>query len=227
MRYRTLEIKDTNPKDAVGIRKAPMSAVPAQPLLELGLAMMEGARKYGRHNYRIAGVRSSVYYDAVMRHIMAWWEGEDIDPDSGLPHLVKAMACLCVLRDSFISGNVVDDRPPALQSGWQVDLNKKASDLIDRLPNSKDAYLNTTSQNVEPETGSSKAGSITWVERFDRELLQTILDAPTTPSPHRPSSDSPAQLPLDLEYTDPKNCFVNQLGGWLVRSCNAGGSRAK
>jgi hypothetical protein len=141
---RTPEKKDTNPKDAVGIRKAPMSAVPAQPLLELGLAMMEGARKYGRHNYRIAGVRASVYYDAALRHLMAWWEGEDIDPDSGLPHLVKAMACLCVIRDSVINGNWVDDRPPALNAGWQVGLNKKAGDLIDRLPSAKEPYTNLT-----------------------------------------------------------------------------------
>jgi hypothetical protein len=140
------EKKDTNPKDAVGIRKAPMSCVPAQPLLELGLAMMEGARKYGRHNYRVSGVRSSVYYDATLRHLMAWWEGEDIDPDSGLSHLVKAMACLCVIRDSTIIGNVVDDRPPALKSGWQVDLNKKAGDLIDRLPHAKKPYTNLSSE---------------------------------------------------------------------------------
>lgn len=139
-----METKETNPKDAVGIRKVAMSAVPAQPLMELGLAMMEGARKYGRHNYRVTGVRASVYYDAALRHLMAYWEGEDTDPDSGLPHLVKAMACLCVLRDSTIRGNYVDDRPPSMVDGWQVPLNKKASDLIDRLPDAKDAYVKET-----------------------------------------------------------------------------------
>jgi len=118
-----------------------MSCVPSQPVLEMGLAMMEGARKYGRHNYRIAGVRASVYYDACLRHLMAWYEGEDIDPDSGLPHLAKAMACLCVIRDSVIRDNWVDDRPPSMRAGWQIDLNKKASDLIDRLPVSKEPYV--------------------------------------------------------------------------------------
>jgi hypothetical protein len=136
-----IETKDTNPKDAVGIRKAGMSCVPAEVLLELGLAMQEGARKYGRHNYRVAGVRASVYYDAAMRHLMAWWEGEDIDPDSGLPHLVKAMACLLVIRDGTVNNCWVDDRPPSLDSGWQTALNKKAGDLIDRLPNAKEPYV--------------------------------------------------------------------------------------
>ena len=62
--------KETNPKDAVGIKKAPMSTVSAAVIAELGLAMMEGARKYGRHNYRVSGIRMSVYYDAALRHLM-------------------------------------------------------------------------------------------------------------------------------------------------------------
>ena len=104
--------KPTNPKDAVGVSKAPLSTVPANVLAELGVAMMEGALKYGRHNYRHAGVRASVYYDALMRHMMAWWEGEDIDPDSGVPHIVKAIATLVVLRDADYRGMLEDDRPP-------------------------------------------------------------------------------------------------------------------
>lgn len=132
--------KDTNPKDAVGTKKVPISTVPAPVVLELGLALLEGARKYGRHNYRIAGVRASVYYDAFYRHIGAWWEGEDIDPDSGLSHITKAMACLVVLRDSMIMGNWTDDRPPALPKGWVQELNKKAAEIIEKYPDAKAPY---------------------------------------------------------------------------------------
>lgn len=74
--------KPTNPKDAFGIKKASLSCVSSPVLMELGIAMQEGACKYGRHNYRVIGVRGSVYYDATLRHLMSWWEGEDIDPDS-------------------------------------------------------------------------------------------------------------------------------------------------
>ena len=76
-------IKDSNPKDAIGIKKVSFSTIPAPVVAEIGLAMLEGARKYRRHNYRAIGVRASVYYDAFMRHVTAWWEGEDTDPDSG------------------------------------------------------------------------------------------------------------------------------------------------
>lgn len=132
--------KPTNPKDAIGSRKAGISNVPAQVVAELGLAMLEGAAKYGRHNYRVAGVRASVYYDAAMRHLMAWWEGEDIDPDSGLPHVVKAMACLAVMRDAQINNKLSDDRPPLPRQGWVAELNKKAEEILARYPEPKRAF---------------------------------------------------------------------------------------
>lgn len=133
--------KDTNPKDAVGTKKAPMSTVPSAVVMELGVAMLEGARKYGRHNYRVAGVRASVYYDAADRHLKAWWEGQDIDPDSGLSHIAKAIATLAVLRDAMMNDMVTDDRPPAMKNqGWLVDLNKQATAIIDKYPDPKEPY---------------------------------------------------------------------------------------
>ncbi len=164
--FKTGVKKDTNPKDAVGIAKVPMSTVPSQVLMEVGLAMMEGARKYGRHNYRIAGVRSSVYYDAVFRHITAFWEGEWEDPDSGLPHLVKAIATLVVLRDAFITGNVVDDRPPVTQEkGWMQKLNAHAKALIEKYPNSLPAYTRSSEHGkvqVEINRQADKGPSDGW-----------------------------------------------------------------
>jgi len=132
--------KDTNPKDAVGVKKVPISTVPCGPLLEVGLAMLEGARKYGRHNYRASGVRASVYFDAIIgRHLMPWWEGQDIDPDSGLSHVTKAIAGLFVLRDSMLSGNWTDDRPIRNKIDL-VALNAKAAEIIERYPDAKEPF---------------------------------------------------------------------------------------
>jgi len=132
--------KDTNPKDAVGTNKVPFSVLSLPVLAEVGLAMLEGARKYGRHNYREAGVRGSVYFDATFRHLGAWWEGEDIDPDSGLSHITKAIAGLTVLRDSMISENWVDDRPPKVKKEWVKELNKKAEEIIKKYPDALEPY---------------------------------------------------------------------------------------
>jgi hypothetical protein len=123
-----MNTKLSNPKDAVGISKVPVSTIPMQVLFEieeylcrpvfapvvgeLGVGMMEGGRKYGRSNYRAVGVRGSVYFDAAWRHRNLFRYGEDIDPDSGLSHITKAIASLAVLYDGILQGNWTDDRPP-------------------------------------------------------------------------------------------------------------------
>lgn len=126
----SLSEKQTNPKDAVGIRKAPMSTVSAAVMAEIGVAMLEGAAKYGRHNYRAVGVRSSVYYDGTMRHLMSWWEGEDLDPDSQMSHITKAITSLVVLRDAMLQGMVTDDRPPRAKA-FYPELNARAGAILD------------------------------------------------------------------------------------------------
>ena len=104
----------TNPKDAIGITKGRMySAIPANVEKLVSLAFAEGAMKYGRHNWRYEPITASVYYDAVLDHIKAHWEGERMDPDSGLPHLVKAIAGLFVWVDTELSDQCNDDRPKA------------------------------------------------------------------------------------------------------------------
>lgn len=135
-----LTTKETNPKDAVGILKRPFSVIPSGVIAELGLGMYEGARKYGRHNYRTVGVRGSVYYDAVFRHITQWWEGEDIDPDSGLSHITKAIASLVVLRDSMMKGNWVDDRPPRITPDWKG-MDDQVKAIAEKYPNAVPAHL--------------------------------------------------------------------------------------
>lgn len=94
--------------------------------------MLEGALKYGRHNWREVPVRAGVYYDAALRHLMAWWEGEDEDPDSGVHHVTKAIASLVVLRDALMRGAAEDDRPPPSPAGWMAPLNRRASELLER-----------------------------------------------------------------------------------------------
>ena len=132
--------KETNPKDAVGTAKVPYSCLSGPVLTEMGLSMMEGARKYGRHNWRVAGIRTSVYYDAALRHLVALWEGEDIDPDSVVHHVTKAISGLHVLRDAQIRGMVTDDRPP-VSLGFIKTANEQAKDIIERYPDAVDPIV--------------------------------------------------------------------------------------
>lgn len=134
--------KETNPKDVIGTKKAPISTLSCPVLFEMGLGMLEGARKYGRHNYRAIGVSATVYYDGAMRHLMDWFEGENIDPDSGLNHLTKALTCLATLRDSMLIGNWIDDRP--LRNPLKIqEKNAKAAEIIEKYPDVVEPYLET------------------------------------------------------------------------------------
>lgn len=151
-------IKASNPKDAVGSRKVGLSRVSMPVMMELDAAMFEGALKYGRHNYRAIGVRYSVYYDAVMRHMGAWWEGQDTDPDSGLHHLTKAMACLAVVRDAMLQGKVEDDRPPISDPNFIPDLNKRISALIDKYPEPKDPWTQQKTEIRRDRVGLANEG---------------------------------------------------------------------
>lgn len=56
-----------------------------------------GARKYAPDNWRKVPDARPRYYAASMRHLAAWWEGEERDPESGLPHLAHAACCLLFL----------------------------------------------------------------------------------------------------------------------------------
>ena len=137
------EAKLSNPKDICGIKKAPLSAVPMCVVAEIGVAMLEGACKYGRSNYRAIGVRGSVYFDATMRHLVSWWEGEDLDPDSAMSHITKAITSLIVLRDAMIQGKFTDDRPPRSKP-FYPSLNACAADIVDRYADRNPTHYTIT-----------------------------------------------------------------------------------
>jgi hypothetical protein len=160
--------KDTNPKDALGVKKPPLHCLPGRVIFELGLAMLEGARKYGSHNYRESGIRYSVYFDAAMRHLWLAWEGEDIDPDSGQHHIIKAMACLTVLRDGQLAGNYMDDRPIRQPGGLGLkELTQGVLTLMEKYPNVVAPYTEITRQSklVQSPTDKIRAGMQPFIDQ--------------------------------------------------------------
>jgi dATP/dGTP diphosphohydrolase, N-terminal len=126
-RLNTLTSLPTNPKDLIGIKKPPIWLVPPPGLLHCAMAMKNGASKYGAYNWRGNAVKSSIYIDAAMRHLMAYLDGEDYATDSGVHHLGHAMACCAIILDAFETGNLVDDRPP----------KGKTPEIIERLTKEK------------------------------------------------------------------------------------------
>lgn len=69
-----------------------------------------GADKYGERNWREQAIKLSTYEGAILRHFLAWTNGEDKDPDSGLSHLTHIRACCAVVLDSIKHETIIDDR---------------------------------------------------------------------------------------------------------------------
>jgi hypothetical protein len=68
-----------------------------------------GEHKYAAHNWRL-GLKQSKCLDAAMRHITAFMDGEDLDPESGLHHLDHASCCLMFARELHVTHPKLDDR---------------------------------------------------------------------------------------------------------------------
>ncbi len=101
-----------NPKElrAALDGKVPLDYLEPVALIAEAHVMKHGADKYGRRNYRDTPMKMSVYVGALLRHTLAWSLGEDIDPESGQPHLAHIRACCAVMLGAIDAGVAVDDR---------------------------------------------------------------------------------------------------------------------
>lgn len=104
--------KPTNPKDAIGSGKAGTTIVPDVVANYAAQAFLEGALKYGAVNWSQAGVRVSIYLDAAERHLSKFKAGEWADPQTRVPHLASALACIGIILDANLRAMITDDRPP-------------------------------------------------------------------------------------------------------------------
>lgn len=120
-----LDTKLSNPKEAIGAAKMNYHLVPDTLPTYACMAFTEGAYKYGAYNWRVHGVRASTYYSALNRHIKKWWNGEDVDPKTQVPHLANAMACIGIILDAQFLNKLTDDRPPKADIQRLLDESEK------------------------------------------------------------------------------------------------------
>jgi hypothetical protein len=104
------DTKPTNPKDALGSDRLPVHLWPMSATAFGCIGLLNGAGKYGRANWREAGIRPSIYIDAAIRHLTDWFEGNDTDPADGVHNLAGALASIAIVVDAMCSGKLVDDR---------------------------------------------------------------------------------------------------------------------
>lgn len=127
------DTKLTNPKDHFGSAKIDLGLAPDTMEVMAAEAFLEGALKYGRYNWRVAGVRASIYYAALKRHMKKWWNGQDRDPKTGVHHLCNALACITILFDAEVYGKLEDDRPPCPDPDAMARLIDSMESSVSRL----------------------------------------------------------------------------------------------
>lgn len=89
--------------------KPRMSLIPFKALREVAKILTFGEMKYGVHNWR-QGMDWSRLEDAMLRHYTAYQEGQDLDDESGLPHLAHMACCVLFLLTYYLDGLGKDDR---------------------------------------------------------------------------------------------------------------------
>ena len=96
-------------KSSESASKPPLDLLPSAAMEEIAEVFAFGANKYGAYNWA-RGARWGRYFAALLRHVWAWWRGEDRDPESGKSHLAHAGASLLFLMEYQRNGWGTDDR---------------------------------------------------------------------------------------------------------------------
>jgi hypothetical protein len=89
--------------------KPRLDLVPYAAVSQIAEVLTFGAAKYGDNNW-CRGARWGRYFAALQRHVTAWWGGEELDPETGKPHLAHAGCCLLFLMEYQRNGWGTDDR---------------------------------------------------------------------------------------------------------------------
>ena len=143
--------KPTNPKDRAATDRIDLSLFPDTAVVYGALAMTEGDLKYGGYNYRPGGVQASVYVAACRRHLAKWWNGEDFDPKTKVPHLASALASLAVLIDALECEVLKDNRPPA------VDMERVMEKAREHVKHLQGLFPNGPGRYTEKKHGKKSA----------------------------------------------------------------------
>lgn len=89
--------------------KPRLDLIPTKPLMAMGEVLDFGTRKYKPHNWRL-GLKWGDTLASAQRHILAFLDGEDLDPETGKPHLAHALCQVTFATEYYLTGTGIDDR---------------------------------------------------------------------------------------------------------------------
>lgn len=89
---------------------ARLDLIPAKPLWLLSEVYGRGSRKYDDRNWE-NGIPYDLLYSALLRHVLKWWGGEQIDPEDGQHHLASVAWHAFALMELEETHPELDNRP--------------------------------------------------------------------------------------------------------------------
>lgn len=101
--------------------KPGVDQIPVELLIEWGRVFSYGERKYFRDNWK-RGNDWHEFIGSALRHLFAWERGQDLDPESSLPHLAHLIWNIGALRYYQLHGLGHDDRPLSITDEYVAGL---------------------------------------------------------------------------------------------------------
>lgn len=98
--------------------KPPMELLSTEALVQISRVLEFGKKKYDAHNWR-KGMSWSRLIGAALRHLTAYKDGEDLDPETGLSHLAHLGCCTMFLLEFIKTHPDFDDR-------YKVEINNES-----------------------------------------------------------------------------------------------------
>ena len=93
-----------------GRKPARFGLIPGEALWKVAELYGKGAEKYDDRNWE-RGYDWSLSFDALQRHAWQFWNGEDNDPESGMPHMASVVFHALALLTFAERHAEFDDRP--------------------------------------------------------------------------------------------------------------------
>lgn len=104
------QVVDPDTGGAKEQKLARFDLIPAEPLWHVARQYGIGAQKYADRNWE-KGYAWSLSFAAMQRHAWAFWAGEDLDPETGAPHLAAVVFHAFALLEFAVTHREKDDRP--------------------------------------------------------------------------------------------------------------------
>lgn len=184
---------------AKGSKDERYDLLPFTALDEVARLYAAGAKKYDSHNWR-KGYAWSLSFASMIRHAKAFWEGEDIDPETGTHHCAAVAFHALALITFSAEHPELDDRPHV---------------LLERARAEQEKALAATAAPDDPSQGRSEAqassdGNLEGEKLIQRPKVSAVIR-------RDPQTNAPIVERRPERVCDDVNCVRSHAAG--IGSC--------